>query len=69
MCGGIIDDASIRGNIVLPIGNVTAFFCQWDFMNINGTIVIGANFKINKSNFSCSYDYILMASSGKFQLP
>lgn len=69
VCGGIIDDASIKGNITLPIENVTAFVCQWDFMSINGTIVIGANFKIKESNISCSDDYILMASNGKFQLP
>lgn len=68
MCGGTIDDPSIKGNIVLPIENVTAFVCQWDFTSVNGTIVISANFKILESNISCSYDNILMASNGKFQL-
>lgn len=68
MCGGTIDDASIKGNIVLPVENVTTFICQWDFMSMNGTIVISANFKIYESNLTCTYDSILVASGGKFQL-
>lgn len=72
VCGGVID-AYIKEQLLMPVLNVT-YLCQWDFINTNGTVVLDANFKINKSNLSCNFDdFILLAIDRKliflFSLP
>ncbi|XP_029345465.1 cubilin isoform X2 [Acyrthosiphon pisum] len=52
VCGGITD-ASIKGNIEFPIKHLTKGYCQWDFTNTNGTMVISTHFRVNESQISC----------------
>lgn len=65
VCGGIVD-ANIHDRIEFPAGNLTAFLCQWNFPNTNGTLVIDANFKVYESKMSCSTDDLLTATDGKY---
>lgn len=67
VCGGVID-ASINGTIELPIRNITNFYCQWDLTNTNGSIVIETDFKINQTKNKCPYEFILLATDGKYIL-
>jgi len=43
-------------------------YCQWDFTNTNGTIVISTNFKVNESQISCRNEdnYLLSATYGRY---
>lgn len=63
VCGGIVD-ASISDKIEFPVGNVTSFFCKWDFSNTIGTVVINANFKVYESKLFCSTDNLFVATDG-----
>jgi len=69
VCGGITD-ASIKGNIEFPIEHLTKGYCQWDFTNTNGTIVISTNFKVNESQISCQEEnnHLLLATYGRYIL-
>ncbi|KAL5234243.1 hypothetical protein ACI65C_001653 [Semiaphis heraclei] len=62
ICGGVID-ASINGEIELPIRNVNRFYCRWDLTNTNGSIVIEADLKTNKTKTVCPYDSLLLVTN------
>ncbi|VVC39263.1 EGF-like, conserved site,EGF-like calcium-binding domain,CUB domain,EGF domain,EGF-like calcium- [Cinara cedri] len=63
ICGDGIIDASIKGKIEIPTGNVTQF-CTWDFTNTNGTLIIVADFNIITTKLTCNNDDILFATDG-----
>lgn len=67
VCGGVID-ASINGEIELPIRNVNRFYCRWDLTNTNGSIVIEADLKTNKTKTVCPYDSLLLVTNGKYNI-
>lgn len=67
VCGGVID-ASINGNIELPIRNINHLHCRWDLTNTNGSIVIEADLKINETKTVCPYDYLLLVTNGKYNI-
>ncbi|XP_050435751.1 cubilin [Adelges cooleyi] len=63
ICGGSID-TSAGGQLQLPPSNLTRFYCAWDFVNKNGTVVINANFKVTDNVMSFDYTNTLEASDG-----
>lgn len=69
VCGGLTD-ANIKGNLEFPIKDVIKGYCQWDFTNSNGTIVISTNFKVKESEIDCQNEdkHLLLATYGRYIL-